>query len=313
MTAVPDLSAQDGFTLTELLISMTMMLVILGAVLATFATADRVAARNAAVNDNQERARSTVTLLSRQLRNLAGPDQGQPQAFDRAFDYDVIFKTIDTPNLQNAAGIARVRYCLDASGRIWTQKQTWSQSTPPDYPHDTACPSSGGTVSWNATYTRVLADHVTNLTNASTRPSGQDPRLFLYDSSDLPSIDSVRTHIYVDLDPRRKAGESQLLSGVFLRNQNRAPVAQFQPTPGGTGHVVLNGSSSYDPEGEGLTYSWFTGTQTRPCGSTATPVPIGTGLVFDWTTTSKSTPTVTLQVCDPAGLPGIQSQQVSVP
>ena len=53
-------------------------------------------------------------------------------------------------------------------------------------------------------------------------------------------------------------------SGVFLRNQNRAPVASCTAQRAGTGkQIALNGSASEDPEGFNLKeYKWYANGQT---------------------------------------------------
>ena len=91
-----------------------------------------------------------------------------------------------------------------------------------------------------------------------------------------------------------------ITSGVFLRNQNAAPVASFTYALNGSSAIVLNGSQSYDPEGDALQYSWLDG-----------GVKKGTGVTYSYPVTANSDHSMQLQVFDPAGLPG-NSSTVSI-
>ena len=53
-----------------------------------------------------------------------------------------------------------------------------------------------------------------------------------------------------------------MASGIYLRNQNQAPIASFVATPASTSStVVLNASASTDFEGRTLNYFWFVGSR----------------------------------------------------
>ena len=257
---------------------------------------------NASLQDTQQKARQTVIVLSRQLRNLAGPDENTPGAFDPASasfnpaaPYDIVFKTVN-PNGPNAGlnptNVERVRYCLDSGNpaKLWQQTQTWTTSAAPAPPGTATCPDP----SWPGT-ARVVATSVDN------RYNGQDRPVFQYDSSDPNAINTVRVTLWIDVNPGKPPAETSLQSGVFLRNQNQPPNAAFQWSPGGAGHVLLNGSASADPEGQQLKYTWKEGS-----------TKLGEGIVFDWGPASTGTHTITLEVRDPANLLGTTSQAVNV-
>ena len=294
--------SQAGYTLPELIVGMSIFILVLGAALTSFNVLETKSAVNARLQDSQQRARQTEIILSRQLRNLAGPNESQPGAFDPATasfspagPYDIVFKTVDPngPNSGlNATNVERVRYCLDSGNpaKLWQQTQTWTTATAPSPPGTTSCPDP----SWPGT-ARMVADSIDN------RYNGQDRPVFLYDSSDPSAIHTVRVSLWVDVNPGKPPSETNLQSGVFLRNQNQAPNADFQWSPGGAGHVVLNGSASADPEGLQLTYTWKEGA-----------TKLGTGIVFDWGPASTGNHTITLEVRDPAGLLGTASQTVTV-
>ena len=55
---------------------------------------------------------------------------------------------------------------------------------------------------------------------------------------------------------------------MFLRNQNLAPVAGFTADPQSNYRVILNGTASYDPEGQDLTYVWYDGATQKGTGQT---------------------------------------------
>jgi type II secretory pathway pseudopilin PulG len=284
---------QAGWTLIELLIGSTIMLIVLGASLTTFETFLRTNNRNAAQNDAQDSARTTQVALSRQLRNLAGPAENQPQAFERVTAYDLIFKTVNPlgpASLENPTNVERVRYCLDSANpaKLWMQFQTWTTATPPAMPAGTACPDGG----WPTANKRLVAKYVVNRRNGMDRP------VFAFNFTDPAAVTEVRSDLYVDVDPNRSPSETHLQSGVFLRNQNRVPSASLQVTQGNSGHLILNASSSSDPEGQLLFYSWEDG------GTKLT----STSAVWDYQT-ALGAHTITLTVCDPAGLTATSTWQ----
>jgi hypothetical protein len=108
--------------------------------------------------------------------------------------------------------------------------------------------------------------------------------------------------LWVDPTPGRGAAETQLYTGVFLRNENRRPVADCTAAATGNMHVSLNGSHSSDPEGGQLTYAWADGaTSIAGSGSLITYVAPGTG-----------PHTFTVTVTDPGGFSSSSSCEVNV-
>ena len=284
--------------LFQLLLAMSMSLAVLGATLSIFSGAeqDNVAANKR--TDSDEIARSTLDVIARQLRDLASPTIEQPDAVDQAGPYDIVFETVDPvgPNsADNVSNVERVRYCLggtDDAGVLYRQEQTWTTATPPGVPSTSACPSS--VPAWSST-----AQVTTGIVN---RIGGQDRPLFTYDASDPSDITLVHAQLYVDTDPLHPPGETWLSTGVYLRNQNRRPSASFTADTAVPGKIVLNGSTSEDPEGEPLEYDWYDGA-----------TQIGSGVRFDYAAPSGTTHTITLKVFDPAGLEGDSvPQQVTI-
>src|SRR5947208_221846 len=64
--------------------------------------------------------------------------------------------------------------------------------------------------------------------------------------------------------------EARLDSAVALRNEDGAPHASFTAVVSGNGHLVLNASSSSDPENDPLTYSWSYDGTTIPSATDVT-------------------------------------------
>jgi hypothetical protein len=68
----------------------------------------------------------------------------------------------------------------------------------------------------------------------------------------------ISSQLLVDTTPGYNAPELRVISGVYLRNQNQAPVATFVATRSSTSRtIVLNAAGSTDYEGRTLDYYWF--------------------------------------------------------
>jgi prepilin-type N-terminal cleavage/methylation domain-containing protein len=286
---------EDGFTIVELLMAMSIFVIVMFATLNTLDVFGQQTALTNRRNDTEQQARSVVDQLARQLRNLASPTPGHPQAIDKATAYDLVFQSVDAtgPNSgANLSNVRRLRYCLDSAdpsaGKIWLQVQTWSSAATPTAPSTAACPDSDA---------RWLHSDVA-ITNVVNRNGGQDRPVWLYDAVATGEISFVRATLAFDLNPERGTHESTLSSGVFLRNQNRAPVAAFTATATGGRHVLLNGSTSFDPDGQPLTYAWYDGTTA-----------IGAGITSDYVAPTAGAHTLTLKVTDPGGLVGDATPQ----
>jgi hypothetical protein len=198
--------------------------------------------------------------------------------------------------------VRRVRYCLDASNkaneRLWMQTQTWMAATAPAMPADTACPGTG----WPTTTT--VAENLVNAWPSTARQvftySGDSGVITATDSNSRADIDRIGAHLFLDTDVNRSPVESELMTSVYLRNQNREPQAKFtltvlNPT---TRTVQLNGSASQDPEGRPLDYVW-----------NVDGVDQATKGILVQLTLSPGTHTIFLKAFDPAGLEGDSATQ----
>jgi type II secretory pathway pseudopilin PulG len=299
------LRAQGGYSLPELLVAMSLMIVVLGATLAPFEYFQRGARRNGDQNQAEDTARLTMGNLVREGRNVAG----QSQFVEKATATDLVFQTVDgstSPAGTNAANIERLRYCLNTTTNVlWRQSQTWTTNAPPALPSTSSCPDSG----WPAQ--RQAASNVVNYRGGATRP------VFTYCNSDnttcssspssLTDITFIRLTPFVDVNGATSApAESELTSSVYLRNQNKPPTASFTASAIGDANVQLNGSNSSDPEGGTLSYKWLDGS------TFAGATQIGTGQSCTCTALGTGSRTIWLQVTDPTGLTATASQAVTL-
>ena len=279
---------QRGETsLTGLLVAMVLFAVVLGATLDAFSVFDTRSHQEAERNDAEETAHTAVERLSRELRNLAQPQSDAVSTVERASGFDLVFKTVaktGAPTAANPANVVRVRYCLGTTTgrRLYYQTQPWTSGS--SAPSDTACPSSAWPTS------AVVADAISNRSAGRTRP------VFTYNTTDARRIQSVHVDLFLDTNPATAPKETELSSGVYLRNQNQPPTALFTATPQGTS-IVLSGSQSSDPEGEPLRFQFYDKTS-----GTAVPIPGCAAVTCTWTPTGTGPFTLGLTVTDSGGI-----------
>jgi prepilin-type N-terminal cleavage/methylation domain-containing protein len=274
---------QQGMTLIELLMAMAIITVVVMATISAFIAFHKNERVNRLANESQDQARLTLERLSSQLRNLASPHDNVPQAVEKAEPYDLVFLTVDAVKpvgSENARNIKRVRYCVTpvASGKasLIRQQQTWEVVNPPPSFSTASC-SSTGAGGWQKT--QVVASDVVNTALSPPSP------IFKYTPGPAPlaDISAITADLTVDVNPGASPAAVSLGTGVFLRNQNRKPVASCTtPVPTGTNHqVALNGSGSADPEGFNLKdYYWYVD------GKSTDLEPDLTGVVAVWTGTA---------------------------
>jgi prepilin-type N-terminal cleavage/methylation domain-containing protein len=324
MAAMRTLRREAGFTLIELLVAMTLALVVLGATLTVLSAYTHQSSINQQNNDAQNRGRLAIDRVVWNLRNIASP-LSTPKLLERATPYDIVFQTIGKQIGSNTSGDERVRYCVPSDTSTGTatnevliaETQTWSTAAAPADPWSSdpsvTIPCPDATLPAGVTSTR-LANGIMNRYRASDVRNA-----FSYNNSaldnnlvainDLPQVNSVQVDLLVNPTPTQPSRQSELRSDAFLRNQTHAPVAQFSPTPQGGGSVLLNGATSYSPDGYNLTYHWSC--ISASCPNAATLAASVDGLV-SWQP-GPGTYTIQLTVTDPNGLSGTsQPQQVVV-
>lgn len=283
------LAAEDGLTLVELLVVLTLSLIVMGATFTTFSQFEQTTATNQRQNDAQDQVRVGVDGLARELRNLASPTDALPEAVVRAQPDDLVFQSV------SSSATRRVRYCLDApTRRVWRQVQF----TPFSDPSASLCPDTA----WGSQ--RASIENVVN---------GERP-LFSYNAATLTAITEIGASLWVDVDSDARPAETALQTSIFLRNQNRRPSASFTAAVAGSG-IVLNGSNSTDPEGKALEYFWYDAARSD---NLCTPLPdevpqtgcVGAGIVFSYAPPAAGSRTLSLVVRDPAGLTDQAGSQI---
>lgn len=345
------LREEGGWNLTELLIASVLMIVILSATLTALSTFEQGKRRNEEQNDAQQEARRATTVLVRSLRNLASPTQQTLRPVEVAEDFDMVFITVDPrgPDAgtgDNTNNLRRERFCYDgATDRVVYQSHTWNTAAPtpadPTAGMHASCPSADATwdpIGGPGTRFRTLAQQLVNDRSGVDErdmfvyqlvdpvPPPDDPSTPAVDESILPDctprpvppsclkyISSVHTNLFTDVNAvDRNPRESNLESGVIIRNQNGPPVPVGSAVGDGT-LFTLNGTLSFDPESEPLTYTWRI--EIDPASGppitivrTGAIVPITPGSGGDFPTlvslcgAGVDTTTITLTVTDSGGL-----------
>jgi prepilin-type N-terminal cleavage/methylation domain-containing protein len=291
------LRAEHGFTLVELLVTMAITMVVFGATLTVLEVFQRDNRFQLLRNEAQDSARTAADRLARQLRNVAAPSTGAAGALEQKEPYSIVFQTIDastTAPEKNLTDAMRVRYCLDDSNPteevLWTQTQKWKTEAAPGIPSTAACPGTG----WEAK--AALVQHVTN------RIGGQERPAFKYTAGGIPQTNSVEMNLFLDLNPGQRPGESQLTSGIALRNANRPPTAKLKWTLIGK-HVFLNSTESSNPDGLALTYKWWKDGVLQSA----------TGPEWETGEETKGTHTYEVEITSPSSLSDKAKETVSVP
>jgi type II secretory pathway pseudopilin PulG len=298
------LRSQRGFSLVEVLVAGSLSIVVIGAALAPFEVLNRTGRVTSNQNDSQDNARNAVMMITRNLRNTSG----QNQLVNLASPYDLVIETVDPTakpsGSQNARNLMRVRYCLDTSsggsisltsGRIWEQSLRWTTATPPTTLPSVNCPDN----SWGTK--RAVANFITNRATSTTRPTAVPLFTYFPTGASLDMITSIRVSIYSDRDWANAPRETELTSGVLLRNQNGSPTASFTAVPGvaGSRKITLNAAASTDPEGLPLTYRWCDVTSVSTCDDTTR---IGTSTLYTYTAPAAGNRKIVLQAFDIGGL-----------
>jgi type II secretory pathway component PulJ len=304
------LRGQAGFTLIEMLVTTLITMVVFGATLTILEVFQRDNSFQQIRNETQDSARNAIDRLARDLRNVAAPKSipELPGALEIAKHSSLIFQTISTESgyawENNASHAIRVRYCLNSSNPsnevLWRESMRWNTAAAPAVPATSNCPETVSAGGWEAN-TR-LVEHVTN------RIGGQSRQMFKYGPGAEPAtteINTIEVNLFIDPNPatrgtncgangQESCTETQLTSGVSLRNSNRQPTAFFTAQQlGAERHVVLNASESQDPQGLALTYKWWdNGTLLN-----TTSQQYETGALV-----KESSHTFKLEVTDPGGL-----------
>jgi hypothetical protein len=274
------MSERGEISLAGLIVAMALFAIVSWASVSLFLRQDAVGRTAQERTDAQDGARRAGERLARELRNLASPTQGSPQAIDRMGAQDLVFQIVSptgAPTATNPANVMRVRWCV--TGTTLRRMVQPASSFGAGVPASTACPGTG----WSSV--QVVAQHLAN---------GSLP-VFTYNAATPTEVTAIRSELWVDPRPGSGAPATQVATGTFLRNQNRRPVAVAQVVDGnGTGQLILNGTASNDPEGDTLTYQWLRNGAAIDGATTA--VFRLTGLA------ANATHTIALRVTDPAGL-----------
>lgn len=297
---------EAGFALVELLVAMSIITVVVMATVSAFAAFNKNERINRLHNESTDEARLAIERMASQLRNLASPNDNVPESVEKAEPFDLVFLTVDAVKpvgSLNARNIKRVRYCVgpvaNGKAKLIRMEQTWQVQDPPPSFSTASCSdtNSGG---WEVT--AVAATDLTNTAMETPVP------IFTYTPgpSPLEDITAIRADVTVDTNPGESPAAVSLGSGVFLRNQNRKPVAACTAVATGNGRqIALNGSASEDPEGFNLKgYEWYVNGGTTQ---------VADGVVAIYEAPTGGSYSFELKVEDQGGLTATGSCGASVP
>lgn len=191
----PRLGSEGGFTLTEVLVAMTLGVIVLFGILSVFDTFTRNAARHTRVTDANDQVRRTMDRIVSDLR--------QAQTVEVADPNDLVYTVADA-----ATEFRRERICLDESGGLWRSSVTTAAAPAVPIASGTTCPTSGGAP-------------ITSLRSAN---SVANP-LFTYDAASAADVRSVGLTFALNAGNRGQTDVSTLRAGSFVRARSETALA----------------------------------------------------------------------------------------
>jgi prepilin-type N-terminal cleavage/methylation domain-containing protein len=264
---------ERGLTLIEMMVAMVISSVVMGAVVLLFTSFMKDNSYAAYRDDAQSHAQLMVDRMSHELRSAASISAGTAGLLAQAGSYDVAFQSVSasgTAPSGNAANQQWVRYCLDTNNTLWRQTTSTSNTTS-SLPDVSNCPSTSNAWAQKANGTPCCVE----LSDVTNRINGDDRPLFTFGPTGYSStsqIKMVQINMYVDRNPGKLPGPTQLTSGIYLRNELTSPTAlvTVSYTVGtNSTDVSLNGSASSDPNGQALDYQWYVNSAGVGCSSTS--------------------------------------------
>jgi prepilin-type N-terminal cleavage/methylation domain-containing protein len=289
-----DATGEDGFTLVELLVAMTLTLLLASVALGAFETFDRGVAANNRLTDAQDTARRELGVMVRTLREAgapAGADGVLPIAVTRTADNDIVFRSRAWPGEPDTGSTADhlERFCLNTATKIlWFDGKHANTAGSAD--PGTACPSTAA--GW--TRHREVARKAIN-TAASAK------KLFSYTSRD-GQVRSVQISLRLDGGGATTSRELPLASGASVRGALGPQVTASDistPTCAQPGRALL----SLDV-GTPLSLA-----EVPLAGGSEVSIPVGPGKIL--VAASSATRSVRLVVTDPLGLQTVLFKTVS--
>ena len=284
-----------GFTLTELLVSISIASVILGAAVTGFISYLNQTATAEGATDAQDTARLALDQMAIQLRSATSNTSTGNQPIEAAGPYNLVWLAPfpNTGTTNNPFGLRHVRYCLDSSDlneKLWLQTAPFSTTANRNWPSGSACPSNAWPTQQLVAQYLVNASHGTPLFTTPTDSQG--------------SVTDVNINAMVDVDYDDPPPATAVRSSVALRNLNHAPSAAISCTAGLTGHALCDGSGSTDGDNQTLKFAWKVDGAT--VGETSYRLDRA-GLA------SGSSHTFTVTVTDSGGLSTSASQTLKMP
>lgn len=284
--------------MVELLVATSAALIIFGAGVELFTNFWSLASRAETSSQSQGTVRRAMDRVAVSLRSATSASgNGQPVERNTSSDIVFLMPSATASLTNNARGLMHVRYCLNGTsnpnnGALWLQTIPYNSSSQASPPAASTCPDS----SWTTKH--QVAGNLVNQLQSPAKP------LFTATTDGSGNVLDFSIDAFVDSDPNSGPPAIELRSRAALRNLNRAPTAGLSCTGQSNGHAICDASSSSDPDGDSLLFSWtMDGT---PLTSTSYRLD-QSGL------TSASTHTFAVTVTDPGSLTATTSRSVTMP